>query len=303
MKIRHLIESQKLDIETIFNLFQQADELRDSIKKPLSGKILATLFYEPSTRTRLSFESAMLKLGGDVISTENAKEFSSAIKGESLQDTIRIVSSYADAIVIRHYEEGAAKEAATVSSVSVINGGDGSGQHPTQALLDLYTIWKEIGGIDNLTIAMVGDLKNGRTVRSLCYLLGKFRNVKIIFISPKNLAIKNDIKDYLKRHKVKYEEQADFNKYLPLADVGYMTRIQKERMSDREYKKAAGIYRITKENLQLLKESARLLHPLPHVEEIELPLAIEQTDRRVAYFRQAENGLYIRMAVLLYLLK
>jgi len=277
--------------------------LRDSIKKPLSGKILATLFYEPSTRTRLSFESAMLKLGGDVISTENAKEFSSAIKGESLQDTIRIVSSYADAIVIRHYEEGAAKEAATVSSVSVINGGDGSGQHPTQALLDLYTIWKEIGGIDNLTIAMVGDLKNGRTVRSLCYLLGKFRNVKIIFISPKNLAIKNDIKDYLKRHKVKYEEQADFNKYLPLADVVYMTRIQKERMSDREYKKAAGIYRITKENLQLLKESARLLHPLPHVEEIELPLAIEQTDRRVAYFRQAENGLYIRMAVLLYLLK
>jgi len=303
MKIRHLIESQKLDIETIFNLFQQADELRDSIKKPLSGKILATLFYEPSTRTRLSFESAMLKLGGDVISTENAKEFSSAIKGESLQDTIRIVSSYADAIVIRHYEEGAAKEAATVSSVSVINGGDGSGQHPTQALLDLYTIWKEIGGIDNLTIAMVGDLKNGRTVRSLCYLLGKFRNVKIIFISPKNLAIKNDIKDYLKRHKVKYEEQADFNKYLPLADVVYMTWIQKERMSDREYKKAAGIYRITKENLQLLKESARLLHPLPHVEEIELPLAIEQTDRRVAYFRQAENGLYIRMAVLLYLLK
>jgi len=303
MKIRHLIESQKLDIETIFNLFQQVDELRDSIKKPLSGKILATLFYEPSTRTRLSFESAMLKLGGDVISTENAKEFSSAIKGESLQDTIRIVSSYADAIVIRHYEEGAAKEAATVSSVSVINGGDGSGQHPTQALLDLYTIWKEIGGIDNLTIAMVGDLKNGRTVRSLCYLLGKFRNVKIIFISPKNLAIKNDIKDYLKRHKVKYEEQADFNKYLPLADVVYMTRIQKERMSDREYKKAAGIYRITKENLQLLKESARLLHPLPHVEEIELPLAIEQTDRRVAYFRQAENGLYIRMAVLLYLLK
>jgi len=169
--------------------------------------------------------------------------------------------------------------------------------------LDLYTIWKEIGGIDNLTIAMVGDLKNGRTVRSLCYLLGKFRNVKIIFITPKNLAIKNDIKDYLKRHKVKYEEQADFNKYLPLADVVYMTRIQKERMSDREYKKAAGIYRITKENLQLLKESARLLHPLPHVEEIELPLAIEQTDRRVAYFRQAENGLYIRMAVLLYLLK
>ncbi|MFH0956009.1 MAG: aspartate carbamoyltransferase [Candidatus Falkowbacteria bacterium] len=303
MKVKHLIESQELDVKTILSLFKKADELRNSTKKLLLGKILATLFYEPSTRTRLSFESAMLKLGGNVISTENAKEFSSAIKGESLVDTIRIVSSYADIIVIRHFEEGATKEAASVSSVPIINARDGAGQHPTQALLDLYTIWKEKGGIDNLTIAMVGDLKNGRTVRSLCYLLGKFRNVKIIFISPKNLSIKDDIKDYLTKHDVNYEEQADLNKYLPLVDIVYMTRIQKERMSAKEYKKAAGIYRITKRNLKLLKESSRLLHPLLHIEEIELPLKIEQTDSRVAYFRQAENGLYIRMALLSYLLK
>ena len=143
MKLDHFLESQQLDVETIFSLFNKADELRRSVKNPLHGKILATLFYEPSTRTRLSFESAMLKLGGNVISTENAKEFSSAIKGESIQDTIRIVSSYSDAIVIRHYEEGSAKKAASVSPVPIINGGDGAGQHPTQALLDLYTIYRE----------------------------------------------------------------------------------------------------------------------------------------------------------------
>ncbi len=303
MKIKHLIESQELDVKTIVSLFKKADELRNSTEKPLLGKILATLFYEPSTRTRLSFESAMLKLGGNVISTENAKEFSSAIKGESLIDTIRIVSAYADVIVVRHFEEGAAKKAAAVSPIPIINGGDGSGQHPTQALLDLYTIRRERGRIDNLTVAMVGDLKNGRTVRSLCYLLGKFKKIKIIFISPKNLLIKDDIKDYLSRHNIRYEEQTDLNKNLPLVDIVYLTRIQKERMSAKEYKKAAGIYRITKENLKLLKQSARLMHPLPHVEEIDLPLEVEQADKRVAYFRQAENGLYIRMALLVYLLK
>lgn len=303
MKLNHLIESQQLDVETIFTIFKKADELRTKIKKSLSGKILATLFYEPSTRTRLSFESAMLKLGGNVISTENAKEFSSAIKGESLQDTIRIVSSYADIIVLRHFEEGASKIATSISSVPIINGGDGTGQHPTQALLDLYTIWKEIGSLDNTTVAMVGDLKHGRTVRSFCYLLGKFKNVKIIFIAPEYFSIKDDIKDYLRKHNIKFDEQTDLNKYLSHVDVVYMTRIQKERMSDEEYKNVKETYKITKENLNLLKKKARLLHPLPHTEEIDLPVEIEQTDDRVAYFRQAENGLYIRMALLLYLLK
>ncbi|MDO8593165.1 MAG: aspartate carbamoyltransferase [bacterium] len=303
MKLNHLVESQQLSVEIILSLFKRADEFRDSADKPLTGKILAALFYEPSTRTRLSFESAMMKLGGNVISTENAKEFSSAVKGESLIDTTRIISAYADIIVIRHFETGAAKQAAAVSPVPIINGGDGSGQHPTQALLDLYTIRKETGRLDNLTIAMVGDLKNGRTVRSLCYLLGKFKNIKIIFVSPENLSIKDDIKDYLMRHDVQYEEQTDLNKCLPLADIVYMTRIQKEQMTAGEYNKAAGIYKIAEENFKLLKSSARLLHPLPHVEEINLPLKTEQTDERVAYFRQAENGLYARMALLAYLLE
>ena len=179
MKLDHFVESQQLDKQTIFSLFKKADELERFNEKILSKKILATLFYEPSTRTRLSFESAMIKLGGNVISTENAKEFSSAVKGESLEDTIRIVSSYVDVIVIRHFEEGAARIASSVSSVPVINGGDGSGQHPTQALLDVYTVYKEIGRLDSLTVVIVGDLKHGRTIRSLCYLLGKFENINI----------------------------------------------------------------------------------------------------------------------------
>ena len=303
MKLSHFIESQQLDKQTIFFLFKKADELEKSNEKLLSKKILATLFYEPSTRTRLSFESAMLKLGGNILSTENAKEFSSAIKGESLEDTIRIVSLYADAIVIRHSEEGAAKIASSVSSVPIINGGDGSGQHPTQALLDIYTIYKEIGRLDNITVVMVGDLKHGRTVRSLCYLLGKFEKIRIIFIAPKHLLIKEDIKEYLERHDVRSEEQTELDKFLPEADILYMTRIQKERMSDEEYQNAKEMYSITDENIKLLKENARLLHPLPHLEEIKLSLKTEQEDKRVAYFRQAKNGLYIRMALLSYLLE
>jgi len=303
MKIRHLVESQQLDVETIFALFKKADELRVSTEKSLEGKILATLFYEPSTRTRLSFESAMLKLGGNVIGTENAKEFSSAAKGESLQDSIRTVASYADIIVQRHFEKGSAQIAASVSSVPVINAGDGAGQHPTQALLDLYTIWREIGSLDNITVVMVGDLKYGRTVRSLCYLLGKFQDIKIIFIAPEFLSVKNDLKDYLKKHSILFEEQADLNKYLPQADIVYMTRIQKERMSDTEYENAKEAYTITEDNLSLLKDKSRLLHPLPHVEEIKLSVKTEQTDNRVAYFRQVENGLYVRMALLSYLLE
>ncbi len=303
MKLSHFIESQQLDAETILSLFRKADELKIQSKEPLRGKILATLFYEPSTRTRFSFESAMLRLGGNIITSENAKEFSSAVKGESLEDTIRVVSSYADVIVIRHFEEGAAKAAASVSPVTIINAGDGAGQHPTQALLDLYTIWKEIGRIENFTLAFVGDLKYGRTARSLCYLLGKFKNIKIIFISPKNLSIKEDIKDYLKEKNIQFEEETDLNKSLPFVDVLYMTRIQKERMSHEEYESSKELYKITEENLRLLKHSSRIMHPLPRVGEIVLPLKIEQTDPRIAYFRQAENGVYIRMALLCHLLE
>lgn len=302
-KLRYLIESQQLDKELLFFLFKRADELRAAQAKPLHGKVLATLFYEPSTRTRLSFESAMMHLGGQVLSTENAKEFSSAVKGESIEDTTRIVGAYADGIVIRHYEEGASKRAVAVATKPIINAGDGRGQHPTQAILDLYTIWREIKKIDGITILMVGDFANGRTVRSLAYLLGKFSDIKIIFVSPPNLRVGEDIKQYLKRHKVIFEEKENLSEALSRADVVYMTRIQKERMPHEEYEKAKGKYVLDEKALTLVKKEAIIMHPLPKVDELNIPIAVEQTDKRIAYFRQAENGLYARMAILEHLLK
>ncbi|MBI2043760.1 aspartate carbamoyltransferase [Candidatus Pacearchaeota archaeon] len=296
--MRHVLESQQFTREDLHALFKKADELRNKSEDLLNGKILATLFYEPSTRTRLSFEAAMLRLGGKILTTENAKEFSSAIKGESIKDTVKVISSYADCIVIRHYEEGAAKEAAESSLVPIINGGDGKGQHPTQALLDIYTIYREFGRVDNLKIAMVGDLANGRTVRSLSYLLGKFDGIEITFVSPDNLKMGDDIKEYLERHNVMFHEEDDLNKVISEVDVIYVTRIQKERMSREEYDKANGKYVINQSNFHLIKPNARLMHPLPHVEEISLSHEIEESDKRVAYFRQSENGLYIRMALL-----
>lgn len=303
-KLPYLIESQQFSKELLFSLFERADELRESkTTDSLKGKVLATLFYEPSTRTRLSFETAMLKLGGGVVSTENAKEFSSAIKGESLEDTIRVVSSYADCIVMRHYEDGSAKKASTVATVPFINAGDGKGQHPTQALLDLYTIYRELGKVDGITIAMVGDLANGRTVHSLSYLLGKFQNIKIIFVSPENLKIKEEIKEYLTRHNIRYEDNSNLSEVIPVADIIYMTRIQKERMSVSDYEIAKGKYTINSLNLGQVKSTSRIMHPLPHVEELDIPIEVENKDKRIAYFRQAENGVFARMALLEHLIK
>lgn len=302
-RLKHFIESQQLNKTLIFDLFKDADKFRRGKVKPiLRGKILASLFYEPSTRTRWSFESAMLRLGGKTIGTENAAQFSSAVKGESLEDTIRVVSNYADCIVIRHYDEGSAKRAAELSKVPVINGGDGRGQHPTQALLDLYTIYRELGRIDKIHIAMVGDLAYGRTTRSLAYLLGKLQGVEITFVSQPQLKMGSDVKEYLSRHSVKFNEEFSLNPVLPQVDIVYMTRIQKERMTKSEYSKAKGRYAIDMSNLDMLRQDARILHPLPKTDEINLPIRIEQTDPRVAYFRQAENGLFIRMAVLKHLL-
>jgi len=304
-KLECFIDSRQLDRELILSLFEKTKRLKALGKFPqtLKGKILATLFYEPSTRTRLSFESAIMRLGGSVISTENAKEFSSAIKGESLEDTIRIVEKYCDCIVIRHYEEGAAQRATNVATKPVINAGDGKGQHPTQALLDAYTIYEELGKLDGITVAFVGDLANGRTVRSLSYLLGKFEKIKVVFVSPENLKMKDDIKEYFDKHNIEWSEESDLDSVLPKADIIYMTRIQKERMSEEEYQKARGKYAITENNLTLVKHSARIMHPLPHVEEISLRVETETKEKRVAYFRQAENGLYTRMVLLDYLLK
>src|SRR5437016_450693 len=196
-RLRHVLESQQFSRPLLQELFERAGRMREDSHRAagrLQGQVMAALFYEPSTRTRLSFESAMLRLGGRAIGTDNAREFSSAAKGETLEDTIRIVAGYADVIVLRHHEEGAARRAAAVSDVPVINAGDGRGQHPTQSLLDLYTIQDELGRLDGITVAMVGDLANGRTVRSLAYLLSKFREVNVIFVAPPAVGMRGDIK-------------------------------------------------------------------------------------------------------------
>ncbi len=308
-RLKHFIASQQLTPEIIGELFDRADKFKAALKAKkrfdtLKGKILILLFYEPSTRTRLSFESAIVNLGGVHLSTENAKDFSSAIKGETIEDTARVVQEYGDGIVVRHTEEGAADRMAALSRVPVINAGDGRGQHPTQSLIDLYTIRQELGRIKNFKIAFVGDLSHGRTVRSLAYLLGKFPNVQMTFVSPPNLAIGADIKAYLKKHKVKFEESSDLRKVLPKVDVVYMTRLQKERMSQKDFTMAkASQFIIDQSNLRLLKKSARIMHPLPKVDEIRLPIAVEEKDKRVAYFRQAANGVPVRMALLEHLLK
>jgi aspartate carbamoyltransferase catalytic subunit len=298
-RMRHVIESQQFSRTILEDLFARSEEMK---REPhhfmgrLAGQVMAALFYEPSTRTRLSFEAAMLRLGGEAMGTDNAREFSSAAKGETLEDTIRIVSGYADVIVLRHNEEGAARRAAAVSSVPVINAGDGPGQHPTQALLDLYTIRDELSRIDGVRVAMVGDLANGRTVRSLAYLLSKFKDIKLWFVAPPQVAMRDDLKSHLDEHHVPWVETQDLESVLPEVDVVYMTRIQKERFSDPEtYNAVKGVYRIDKSSLALMRKYAILMHPLPRVDEIATEV---DDDPRAAYFRQARNGLHIRMALL-----
>ncbi|OGZ00038.1 MAG: aspartate carbamoyltransferase [Candidatus Liptonbacteria bacterium RIFCSPLOWO2_01_FULL_45_15] len=294
--MKHIIESQQFDRKTIESIFRTADNLSKSKNLQLRGKIMASLFYEPSTRTRFSFESAMLKLGGGVITTENAGEFSSAAKGETLEDSIRVINQYADVIVLRHPEKGASARAAAVSDIPVLNAGDGSGQHPTQALLDIYTIKKEIGRIDGVSIAFVGDLKHGRTVRSLSYLLGKYKNVRVFFISPKGLRIGDDIKEYISKQKISYEETETWDKALPRVDVLYQTRIQEERFKNpSEYKKYKGAYVLTMKEVNKMKNGAIVMHPLPRVDEI--ATEVDRSEKAV-YFKQAKYGLLIRMALL-----
>jgi aspartate carbamoyltransferase catalytic subunit len=298
-RLRHVIESQQFSRSVLEELFARSEEIKREPHKfmgRLNGQVMAALFYEPSTRTRLSFEAAMLRLGGQTMGTDNAREFSSAAKGETLEDSIRIVGGYADVIVIRHNEEGAAKRAAAVSSVPVINAGDGPGQHPTQALLDIYTIKDELNRIDGVNIAMVGDLANGRTVRSLTYLLSKFKDIKIWFVAPPAVAMREDLKSHLDEHHVPWVETEDLESVLPEVDVVYMTRIQKERFADPEaYNAVKSIYRIDTSSLALMRKYAIVMHPLPRIDEI-APEVDE--DPRAAYFRQARNGLPVRMALL-----
>lgn len=296
---RHIIESQQFDRESISEIFAQADTLEHTRDQSLTGKILASLFYEPSTRTRFSFESAMLRLGGSVITTENAKEFSSVSKGETLEDSIRIVNTYVDVIVLRHDEEGASKRAALVSTVPVINAGDGTGQHPTQALLDLYTIQRELGKLDGIHIAFVGDLKHGRTIRSLSYLLGNYTDITIDFVSPQGLRVGDDIKQYLTERHVTFRETEDLDALKSTVDVLYQTRIQKERFKNREdYQKFKGCYQIDRKFADQMKDQSIIMHPLPRVDEI---LPEVDASPHAVYFKQAHYGLLIRMALLKHL--
>src|ERR1700693_5581686 len=295
-RLKHVIESQQFSRSLLEELFAQTEEIKREAHRfsgRLNGRVMAALFYEPSTRTRLSFEAAMLRLGGQTMGTDNAREFSSAAKGETLEDTIRIVSGYADVIVVRHNEEGAARRAAAVSSVPIINAGDGPGQHPTQALLDIYTIKDELTRVDGIRVAMVGDLANGRTVRSLTYRLSKFKDIKVWFVAPPTVAMRGDLKAHLDEHHVPWVETEDLASVLPEVDVVYMTRIQKERCSDpAAYDAVKGVYRIDKRSLALMRKYAIVMHPLPRVDEIAPEV---DDDPRAAYFRQARNGLPVRM--------
>ncbi len=298
MKLNHIVESQQFTVPRLMELFKRTEEMKKIVARggtrDYDNKIMATLFYKPSTRTRFSFESAMYRLGGKVLSTENAKEFSSEIQGEMLEDTIKIISNYCDVIVLRHNEEGGAKRAAAVSSVPIINAGDGSGgQHPTQALLDLYTIFNECHTLDGLSVAFIGALDKGRTVRSLAYLLSKFDRVKLYFIAPNELQIKSDILEHLDENHISYELSNKVDKIIDRVDVVYQTRIDKERLINQNID--FNLYNIDMTILQKMKFNSIIMHPLPR--SVEIDPAVDH-DKRAAYFRQSKNGLYVRMALL-----
>ncbi|UOF89181.1 aspartate carbamoyltransferase [Fodinisporobacter ferrooxydans] len=296
----HVISAKQFNREQLDRLFQEAGRMpmyRRLLERPLNGKIMASLFFEPSTRTRFSFESAMMRLGGQVISTENAREFSSAIKGETLEDTIRVVSQYADVIVLRHFEQGAARRAASVSEIPVINAGDGAGEHPTQALLDLYTIQTELGTIDGTHIVMIGDLTYGRTVHSLSMLLTNYRDIRVTYVSPPQTQIPAHVREEIAAKGIRVVETDDLVKAVQDADVLYQTRVQKERFPSLEvYEEVKGKYVIDPHMMEHLQQHAIIMHPLPRAGEI-LP-EVDQ-DPRAAYFRQAKNGVDVRMALLL----
>ena len=294
--LRHLTSANDLDRSLIEQFLERAAafEQDGSDRAPLRGRLLATLFYEPSTRTRFSFEAAMYRLGGQVLSAENAAGASSAAKGESLEDTIQVIAGYADAIVLRHPEVGAVERVTRVAKVPVLSAGDGAGQHPTQALLDLYTIKKELGRLDHLRVGLAGDLRYGRTARSLALLLSRFPDNELVMISPAELRMGTDIMDQLKDQRV--VETNDFDAAVAGLDVLYQTRIQAERFaSPDKYERHRGVYVVNLDVMHRLPESAIVMHPLPRVGEID-PLV--DADPRAAYFRQARNGLWTRMAVL-----
>lgn len=281
------------EINYIFDVAKKMEPIATKGSDMLKGKILATLFFEPSTRTRLSFEAAMHKLGGSTIGFAEA-EIASVKKGENLADTVRTVENYADVIAIRHPLEGAAKLAAEFSKVPIINGGSGAEEHPTQALLDLYTIEKERGKIDGLKVALVGDLRYGRAVHSLAYALSLF-NVELYLVSPESLKMRREVLQTIK-NRVPVTESTSLEKIIRVVDVLYVTRIQKERFPDpAEYAKVKGSYRIDLKTLNGVKEDLIILHPLPRVDEI--TAEVDKTPY-ARYFQQVWNGIVVRMALL-----
>ncbi len=298
MQLHHVIESQQFTVPGIMELFAITGEMERIVArggtKDYEQKIMAALFYKPSTRTRFSFEAAMHRLGGRVLSTESAREFSSEIHGEQLEDTIRIIAASCDVIVLRHHEQGGARRAATVSPVPVINAGDGEGgQHPTQALLDLYTIYRECRTLDGLSVAFLGALDRGRTVRSLAYLLSKFQRIQLFFVAPDELQIRDDILRYLEEQNVRFHLTSDVRLIAQNADVIYQTRIEKGRLHEKCVEST--LFNIDANVLTMLKPGAIIMHPLPR--SVEISPEVDQ-DSRAAYFRQANNGLYVRMALL-----
>ena len=303
MELRHLIDICELSPGEIDSLIEKANDI---IANPAAyahkcdGRILATLFFEPSTRTRLSFESAMLSLGGQVLGFSEAQSSSSS-KGESVADTVRVVSCYADIIAMRHPKEGAPLVASMHSLVPVINAGDGGHNHPTQTLTDLLTIRREKGSLNNLTIGLCGDLKFGRTVHSLINAMSRCENVRFVLISPDELKLPSYVKnDVLKKNRIEYLQTADLEAVMPELDILYMTRIQRERFfSEEEYLRLRDSYILTPDKLKNAKQDLCILHPLPRVNEISVAV---DSDPRACYFKQVSNGRYIRMALILKLL-
>ncbi len=298
LKDRDIISIRDFDKNEILDIISHALKIKRDIKRyrnVLDGYILATAFFEPSTRTKLSFQSAMNRLGGRVIDLPPEK-VSSRAKGENLADTIRMLESYSDIIVIRHKIEGTAKFVSEIAKIPIINGGDGTKDHPTQALIDLFTIYDIFGYLEGLTIGVLGDLKYGRAARSFIFGISKFSPKKIYLISPSQLKARKDVKEYLDNMNIPYEEKNDFNGVLNELNVLYVTRIQRERFPDpMEYERVRGSYRITSDSLKNVREDFIILHPLPRVDEIDY--SVDNT-RYAKYFEQAANGVPLRMALL-----
>ena len=302
--MRHLLNPLDFSVEETNELLTPASDIEHNLKKyahVCDGKKLATLFYEPSTRTRLSFESAMLSLGGSVLGFSSANS-SSAAKGESVADTIRMISCYADIAAMRHPKEGSALVASMHSQIPVINAGDGGHQHPTQTLTDLMTIRSLKGRLDNLTIGLCGDLKFGRTVHSLINAMVRYQNVRFVLISPDELKVPEYIRDDVLRAKgIEFKEVSNLDEAIPELDILYMTRVQKERFfNEEDYIRLKDSYILDKAKMALAKDDMYVLHPLPRVNEISTEV---DDDPRAAYFKQAQYGVYVRMALIMTLLE